>query len=49
MKYRLEDAVVTNTFPLGISNEFIGRESLVSVAKGTLVVVFPKEAKEKVF
>lgn len=37
MKYPLKDAVVTNDFPIGISNEFIGEEACVSVEDGTLV------------
>jgi len=47
LKYELEDAELTNTFPIGVSNEFVGGESAVSVGSGTLIVVFPKEAKDK--
>lgn len=47
LKYRLENAVVTNTFPIGVSNEFIGLESSIRVEKGTLVVVFPRFAEGK--
>ena len=47
LKYELEDAVMTNTFPVGVSNEFIGRESTVTVGKGTLLIVCPKETREK--
>lgn len=43
LKYELTDAVLTSTFPIGISNEFIGKESSVSVRKGTLLIVLPKD------
>ncbi len=37
MKYELQDYTMTNDFPIGISNEFIGQEASVSVAEGELV------------
>ncbi len=37
MKYTLEDAVVTNDFPIGISNEFTGEEAEIVVEDGALV------------
>lgn len=37
MKYLLKDAVVRNDFPVGISNEFIGEEAVISVENGSLV------------
>ncbi len=42
MKYPLENAVVTNGCPIGISNEFIGKESMVSVKKGMLLLILSR-------
>lgn len=39
MKYELNNAVITNSFPIGISNEFIGEQASVTVEKGTLVII----------
>ncbi len=36
MKYPLDNATVTNDFPIGISNEFLGEEALVTVTDGVL-------------
>ena len=41
LKYTVENAVLTADFPVGVSNSFIGQESVISVKKGTLFVVFP--------
>lgn len=48
LKYQLDNAVLTNTFPLGVSNEFTGRKSTITVKNGTLLIVMPQEAKEKI-
>ncbi len=48
LKYELDHAVLTNTFPIGTSNEFINEKSIISVKTGTLIIVFPKSAKEKI-
>lgn len=37
MKYELEDYTMTNAFPIGVSNEFVGQEATVSVRDGELV------------
>lgn len=37
MKYTLEDYEMTNDFPIGVSNEFIGEEAMIAVEEGELV------------
>lgn len=37
-KYSLQDATVKMEFPIGISNEFIGQESLIEVKNGKLLI-----------
>ena len=41
LKYPLTDYTLTSDFPLGVSNEFTGIPSSVSVKSGTLVIVHP--------
>ena len=43
MKYELEDAQIENTYPIGVSNEFIGRPSRISIASGTAIAVFAQK------
>lgn len=38
LKYELENAELKNTFALGVSNEFIGKESCVAVDSGILIL-----------
>ena len=40
LKYILHDAVLYNTIPTGLSNEFVGTVSSISVRKGTLLLIF---------
>lgn len=42
LKYELEDAQLTNRFPLGVSNEFLGVPASVSVGSGVAVLVLPR-------
>ncbi len=42
LKYELDSAELTNEFPLGVSNEFLGTESAVTVENGTLILVFDR-------
>ena len=39
LKYEVKNISLTNTFPLGISNEFIDKAAVISVRKGTLIIV----------
>lgn len=39
LKYELENAVLTEGFPIGVSNEFIGKAASVTVEKGTLLAI----------
>lgn len=43
LKYNLEKAVLSSSFPLGVSNEFVGKNSKISVEKGVLMIVRERE------
>lgn len=40
LKYPLTDAILTNDYPLGVSNEFMGLPSSVSVRDGCVLVIW---------
>lgn len=40
LKYSLENAVLQDDFPLGVSNEFLGKPACVSVKEGRLLIVY---------
>ena len=40
LKFPLENHTLENTFPLGVSNEFLGEAASVSVADGSLILVW---------
>lgn len=40
LRYSLDDAVLTDTFALGVSNEFTGKDVYVGTEEGTLLVVY---------
>lgn len=40
LKYEVEDFTLKANLPIGISNEFIGKESTVSVEDGTILVIY---------
>lgn len=39
LKYQIEGGKLTNSFPLGVSNEFTGETAEISVKKGILLVI----------
>ena len=40
LKFLLENAVLTSSFPVGVSNEFLGQPAQVSVREGCLLLVW---------
>ncbi len=40
LKYPLKNAVLTAGFPLGVSNQFTGREASVTVTEGSLLMLY---------
>ena len=46
LRYPLEGGSLTPTYPLGTSNQFLGGQALVSVAQGTLLVLWTPQPGE---
>ena len=42
LKYKLDDATVTYDYSVGVSNEFVGKPSTITVREGTIIVVYPR-------
>ena len=42
-KYPLADYTITNSFPIGVSNEFIGEEVEISVKNGSLLLIITEK------
>lgn len=38
LRYTLRNAEITNTFPIGVSNQFAGEEAEITVENGTLII-----------
>ncbi len=43
LKYPLSDATLSPVVPLGVSNEFLGKEARVSLVRGTLLLLYTTE------
>lgn len=43
VKYQIENAVLSNSFPLGVSNEIIGSSARISCSDGRLLVILSKK------
>lgn len=43
LKYELNKKLITSSFPLGVSNEFTGRNSSITVHSGTVLIVIEKQ------
>lgn len=48
LKYSLEGATLSPDTPLGVSNEFVGKEACVSVLKGRALVIFQERDEGEV-
>ena len=42
VKYPLQNAVITNTFPIGVSNEFTAESATITCGKGRLLIIVSK-------
>ena len=38
LKYVVNDVILTNDFPIGVSNEFVGNDAEISVRNGMLLI-----------
>ena len=44
LKYTLDGATLYSYMPIGVSNEFLGKESTISVEEGSLLVVYKNDS-----
>ena len=43
LKYEVSNVTLTNTFPLGVSNEFVGKPAHIGLEEGNLLVIYPQK------
>ncbi len=43
LRYGLEDGTLTASYPMGVSNGFVGQAAQISVRNGRLLVLYPRE------
>ena len=43
LKYPLENDTLSSSFPLGVSNQFLGQSARVSVQKGSLLLIWEEK------
>ena len=46
VKYLLDNVTLSRSFPLGVSNEFAADKAVISVKKGTLLIIVSYEKSE---
>lgn len=46
VKYPLSNALLTNEYPVGVSNEFIGEKAVITIGKGRALLIFPYMDRE---
>lgn len=46
LKYPLDNVTLENSYPLGVSNEFIDQASTVTVKNGTLLIIYEQHIKD---
>ena len=43
LQYSLTDGNLTNGFPLGVSNHFVGKEASITVKKGSVLLIYDRQ------
>jgi len=46
LKYPLDNATLSNNYPIGVSNELTDKKAIISVRSGTLIIVYPNNIRQ---